>query len=104
MSTDVVEHVFWPRLLLSNCFQLLKPGGSIVVSTPYYGYFKNLAIALTNGWDSHHDPLLDYSRIKFFSVRTLSKLLLECGFRHLKWDRLGRCPLLWREMIVQARV
>ena len=104
ISTDVVEHVFLPRLLSANCFRLLKPAGTLVISTPYHGYAKDLGIALTNQWDHHHDPLWDYGHIKFWSVRTLSELLFESGFQDLEWRGVGRLPFLWNEMIIKARV
>jgi 2-polyprenyl-3-methyl-5-hydroxy-6-metoxy-1,4-benzoquinol methylase len=104
ISTDVVEHVFLPRLFAANCFRLLKPGGTIVISTPYHGYAKNLCIALTNEWDRHHDPLWDYGHIKFWSVPTLSELLFESGFQDLEWRGVGRFPLFWNEMVIRASV
>jgi SAM-dependent methyltransferase len=104
ISTDVVEHVFLPRLFAANCFRLLKPGGTIVISTPYHGYGKNLGIALANEWDRHHDPLWDYGHIKFWSVPTLSELLFESGFQDLEWRGVGRFPFFWNEMVIRARV
>ncbi len=104
ISTDVIEHVFLPRLFAANCRRLLKPTGTLVISTPYHGYAKNLGIALTGEWDRHHDPLWDYGHIKFWSVRTLSELLFEAGFQGLEWRGAGRFPLFWNEMIIRARV
>jgi len=37
--------------------RLLKPGGRLVLTTPYHGYVKNLAIAVLGRWDAHADPL-----------------------------------------------
>ena len=104
ISTDVIEHVFLPRLFAANCVRLLKPTGTLVISTPYHGYAKNLGIALTGEWDRHHDPLWDYGHIKFWSVRTLSELLFEAGFQGLEWRGVGRFPLFWNEMIIRAQV
>jgi SAM-dependent methyltransferase len=104
ISTDVVEHVFLPRLFAANCFRLLKPSGTLVMSTPYHGYAKNLGIALTDEWDRHHDPLWDYGHIKFWSVPTLSELMFESGFQDLEWCGIGRFPFFWNEMVIRAHV
>src|SRR5438034_210585 len=55
LSLEVVEHLYSPHKLANSAFGLLRPGGSVVVSTPYHGYWKNLAISLANKWDSHFD-------------------------------------------------
>lgn len=75
ISTDVIEHIFLPRKYVANCFKLLRPGGILVMTTPYHGYAKNLAIALANRWDNHLQPLRDFGHIKFWSVDSLSSLL-----------------------------
>ena len=40
VSTEVVEHLYRPRRLIQNAFQLLKPSGYFITSTPYHGYVK----------------------------------------------------------------
>lgn len=103
LTTDVIEHVFAPRGMASNCFRLLKPGGRAIIATPYHGYLKDVAIAVTNSWDYHVNPLWDFGHIKFWSVDTMSTLLFEAGFENLEWQGVGRAPYLWREMIFEAR-
>lgn len=102
ISTEVIEHVYDPRGLVRNAFALLKPRGVLVMTTPYHGYLKNLLIAVMGKTDSHFNPLADYGHIKFFSVDTLSKLLLEAGFTDLEFTGAGRFPYLWKSMIVKA--
>jgi hypothetical protein len=52
--------------------------------------------------DRHHTVLLDGGHIKFFSVKTLSQLMLEEGFTTLKFKFAGRLPYLWKGMLVSA--
>jgi 2-polyprenyl-6-hydroxyphenyl methylase/3-demethylubiquinone-9 3-methyltransferase len=104
ISTEVIEHIYLPRKFIANCFRLLKRGGILVVSTPYNGYWKNLAIAALDGCDRHWDPLWDFGHIKFWSVDTLSRLLYEAGFEQVQWTGAGRVPYLWKNMIFKARV
>lgn len=68
-----------------------------------HGYWKNLAIALTNQFDRHVSPLWDHGHIKFWSKKTLSELLRETGFVNLSIHQVGRVPVLAKAMIVAAR-
>jgi len=99
VSLEVVEHVYDPRRLARTVFDLLEPGGTAIISTPYHGFWKNLALALTNKWDQHLNPLWDHGHIKFWSIATLSALLREAGFAHLRFRRVGRVPMLAKSMI-----
>jgi 2-polyprenyl-6-hydroxyphenyl methylase/3-demethylubiquinone-9 3-methyltransferase len=81
-----------------------EPGALAIVSTPYHGYWKNLALSLVPGaWDRHHDPLWDHGHIKFWSRRTLRALLIRAGFNAVRFERLGRIPTLAKSMIAVAR-
>lgn len=80
MSLEVVEHCFLPKVYAKTIFNLLEPGGKAILSTPFHGYWKNFIIALTGNFDRHVDPLWDYGHIKFWSVKTISRLLMESGF------------------------
>jgi 2-polyprenyl-6-hydroxyphenyl methylase/3-demethylubiquinone-9 3-methyltransferase len=103
ISTETIEHVALPRPFVRNAFDALKPGGTLVVSTPYHGYLKNVATAVLARADSHYDPLWDYGHLKFFSVRTLAHLLWDAGFTDLEYTGAGRVPYFWKSMVVRAR-
>lgn len=100
VSTEVIEHLYAPRSFGRGCFKALKPGGKLVLTTPYHGYLKNLALALLNKWDRHANPLWDGGHIKLWSRKTLSSLLTEAGFVHLQFRGAGRVPYLWMGMIM----
>jgi len=59
----VIEHLFLPRALLRFAAKVLKPSGSLILSTPYHGYLKNLALALTGKLDKHFTVLWDGGHI-----------------------------------------
>jgi 2-polyprenyl-3-methyl-5-hydroxy-6-metoxy-1,4-benzoquinol methylase len=102
-SLEVVEHVYAPRQFAKCLFDLLEPGGMAIVSTPYNGYLKNLAIALLGEYDRHYTALWDNGHIKFWSIKTLGQLLMEAGFEDIKFLRVGRIPILAKSMIAIAR-
>ena len=103
ISSDVVEHLYRPSDLLQATFALLKPRGHLLLGTPYHGYLKNLALAVTGRMDSHFSALHDGGHIKFFSVNTLSRLMMSHSFEDLSFSFYGRAPWLWKNMICHAR-
>jgi 2-polyprenyl-6-hydroxyphenyl methylase/3-demethylubiquinone-9 3-methyltransferase len=103
LSLEVVEHVYYPRKFAATLFSLVRPGGLAIVSTPYHGYLKNVAMALSGKLDSHFTALWDEGHIKFWSILTLKKLLLEAGFGRISFQRVGRIPVFAKSMIAVAR-
>jgi 2-polyprenyl-3-methyl-5-hydroxy-6-metoxy-1,4-benzoquinol methylase len=100
VSTEVIEHLFSPHLLPICARGVLRPGGYLVVTTPYHGYLKNLALSIFDHWDFHHNPLRHGGHIKFWSRATLSQLLSENGFRVIGFSGVGRVPYLWKSMVL----
>lgn len=103
VSTEVIEHLYRPRELPRFAREVLQPGGYLIVSTPYHGYWKNLVLCLLGKWDRHHDPMWDGGHIKFWSPDTLIRLLAEEGFAVQGFRGVGRLPYLWKSMILVAR-
>jgi 2-polyprenyl-3-methyl-5-hydroxy-6-metoxy-1,4-benzoquinol methylase len=103
MCVEVIEHLYDPRLFTRRIFEVLRPGGWLIVSTPYHGYVKNLALAVTGMMDRHYTALWDGGHIKFWSRATLTQLLVECGFRGVQFEGAGRLPWLWKSMLLIAR-
>jgi 2-polyprenyl-3-methyl-5-hydroxy-6-metoxy-1,4-benzoquinol methylase len=103
VSTEVIEHLFSPHLLPRYAHGLLSEQGYLVISTPYHGYLKNLALSVLNKWDKHHTALWHGGHIKFWSKATLSQLLHENGFDVTGFIGVGRVPLFWKSMILIAR-
>jgi 2-polyprenyl-6-hydroxyphenyl methylase/3-demethylubiquinone-9 3-methyltransferase len=102
ISLEVVEHLYAPRVFARTLFDLIEPSGTVIVSTPYHGYWKNLALALTGRLDHHFTALWDHGHIKFWSMATLRQLLREAGFHSITFRRVGRVPALAKSMIAIA--
>lgn len=103
LSVEVVEHVFDPRGFVKSCVGALKPGGTLVLTTPYHGYLKNLALSVAGKWDFHLNPLWDGGHIKFWSRDTLGKLMTEMGLVDIKFGGFGRVPYIWMGMVMSGR-
>ena len=103
LCLEVIEHLYFPRRLAEAAFSLLEPGRTFVLSTIYHGYLKNIALAVFGQFDRHYDPLWDHGHIKFFTRRTLTKILTEAGFTDIVIRRPDIIPQFSRSMIISAR-
>jgi 2-polyprenyl-6-hydroxyphenyl methylase/3-demethylubiquinone-9 3-methyltransferase len=102
VSLEVLEHLYFPRKLFQQAFRVLRPGGRLILSTPYHGYWKNLALAVAGHWDKHANVDWDGGHIKFFSFRSATKMAEEVGFRGVRCFGVGRLPYLWMSMFLVA--
>jgi 2-polyprenyl-3-methyl-5-hydroxy-6-metoxy-1,4-benzoquinol methylase len=102
LSLEVIEHIYSPRDYVKTIYDLLEKKGKVIISTPYHGYLKNLALALTGKMDAHFTALWDGGHIKFWSIKTISTILKEAGFTDLRFEFAGRggFPLFAKSMIV----
>lgn len=104
LCTEVIEHLYDPRALLRFARAVLRgaPEGRLILSTPYHGYLKNLTLALLGKLDDHFTALWDGGHVKFFSRKTLQRMLEDEGFRVVSFAGAGRVPYLWKSMILCA--
>lgn len=63
LCTQVLEHVPRPWELMSECYRVIKPGGYLILSAPFY-------------WPLHEEPW-DFFRYTKHGLRSLS---VEAGF------------------------
>src|SRR5262245_23448519 len=102
LSLEVLHHCAYPRKISQKVFELLEPGGMLIVAVTYHSYLKNLALALAGQLDQHFNALWDAGPLKFFSVRTLDVLLRDVGFRKPQFHRVGRIPVFAKSLIAVA--
>jgi len=102
VSTEVIEHLYAPHELVRYCWDALNPGGTLVISTPYHGYLKNLLFGVLGVWDRHFTVGWHGGHIKFYSRKTLTALLEQQGFRVVRFVGVGRLPWLWKSMLITA--
>lgn len=104
ISTEVIEHLLYPKELVRAAKKCLKPNGRLILTTPYHGYLKNLVLALSGKMDTHFNPLWDGGHIKFFSVSTLRELLATENYTGIKFKFSGRVPFLWKSMLCSCSI
>ena len=98
-SSEVIEHVFDIRAYLSEIHRVVKPGGLLMLTTPYHGVAKNVTLAL-RGFERHYDPY--HGHIRFFTVKSLHKCLRDYGFEPKFFAGIGRFWPLYKTMFVSA--
>jgi len=99
VSFELIEHLLEPRALLRGAHLALVPNGSLVLSTPYHGMAKNLAIAALR-FEKHF--AVDGEHVRFFTDSALRALLDEAGFEVNEVSHLGRFRPVWANTIVWA--
>lgn len=104
VSLEVIEHLYDPAALMRFAKTAVRPGGRLIVSTPYHGYLKNLALSVTDGWDGHWDPLWHGGHIKFWSKKTLRRVGESEGLALDRFIGAGRMPWMWKSLIAVFRV
>jgi len=102
-SLEVVEHLYSPREYARRILDALEPGGYLILSTPFHGYWKNLSLVLSGSFDKHFSPLWDHGHIKFWSPTTLKQLLQESGFQDVAFTFAGRFYPFSKSMVAVAR-
>jgi len=101
---DVIEHLYSPRQFVRRAYAALRPGRILIVTTPYWGYLKNLVLAITNRIDRALTSLWEGGHIKHWSYRTLRTLLTEQVFAFVAFHGAGRkIPYLWSSMVMVVR-
>jgi SAM-dependent methyltransferase len=77
LCAETLEHVRDVQLLLSEIRRVLRPGGTLAVTTPAHSRLTGLKL-LVRGFDNGFDPLSPH--LRFFTKRSLARLLGEMGY------------------------
>ena len=77
LCAETLEHVRDVQLLLSEARRVLEPNGLLALTTPAHGRLTGLAV-LARGFEHEFDPMSPH--LRFFSRRSLGRLLGEMGF------------------------
>lgn len=105
ISTEVIEHLYSPDNFIELCTRILGNSNhkELILTTPYNGYLKNLLISIFDKWDHHLNPLWEGGHIKFWSKKTITKLLNQHKIEVLDIVGCGRTLYLWKSMLIHAK-
>src|SRR3954452_19196129 len=77
LCAETLEHVRDVQLFLSELRRVLRPGGTLAVTTPAHSRLTVLRL-LARGWESEFEPLSPH--LRFLTRRSLARLLDDLGF------------------------
>lgn len=99
--TEVIEHLFDVGATLREFRRILRPQGLLLLTTPYHGFLKNIAVAC-GAFERHYS--VTGPHIRFFTQRSLGSCLRQAGFEPLRWAGFGRGWPLYKSFFVASRV
>jgi 2-polyprenyl-3-methyl-5-hydroxy-6-metoxy-1,4-benzoquinol methylase len=98
---ETIEHVSDTAGWLSELRRVLRSGGSLLLSTPAHERLELLALALSGKrFERHFDPRADH--VRFYTRRTLARLLADFGFEQIELRAVGGLPGARRTLLASA--
>ena len=92
LACDVLEHLRTPEEVLSRLSEFVAPMGQLVISVPNIAY-AGVVAAMRNGIFDYSDKgQLDRTHVRFFTKRSIEKVLLDCGWSPRVWEA-NRVPV-----------
>lgn len=76
---DVLEHLPWPASVLRRYLELLKPGGSVMVSLPNVGLWSVRLSLMFGRFHYAESGVLDRTHLRFFTRSSAAELLRSAG-------------------------
>lgn len=97
LACDVLEHLRTPEDVLQRLSDCVAPMGRLVISVPNIAYAGVVAAMRHGIFDYSDKGQLDRTHVRFFTKRSLEKVLLECGWSPRMWEA-NRLPVECSEL------
>jgi 2-polyprenyl-3-methyl-5-hydroxy-6-metoxy-1,4-benzoquinol methylase len=93
VAGEVIEHQVDTVSFLLECRRVLRPGGSLLLTTPNLAYWRNVI----QWFRKQQFYFIDHragenGHVRYFAPCTAEKLLIECGFTVEKLFSVGDLP------------
>ncbi len=89
VAADVIEHLVQPADLLADIRAVLSPDGFAIVCVPNVGHWYPRVRTALGVFDYDQRGILDRTHLRFFTRRTIRKLVERSGFRIRRLEAVG---------------
>ncbi len=89
LMADVLEHLGKPEALLEECKDVLNPEGSVMLCVPNIGHWYPRSRATLGMFDYDQRGILDATHLRFFTRRSIRKLVERSGFTVRRMEPVG---------------
>jgi SAM-dependent methyltransferase len=93
ICSHVLEHICYPDQLLKDIWEVLSPGGILVVALPNLMHYKSRLELLKGNFNYQESGLWDYTHFRWYTFKTGRELLEKNNFQLLTADVSGRPPM-----------
>ncbi|HML57772.1 MAG TPA: class I SAM-dependent methyltransferase [Ferruginibacter sp.] len=81
ICSHVLEHIVYPRQLISDIHKVLKPGGVFIVALPNLMHYKSRIKLLKGDFEYADAGIWDYTHVKWYTFKSAQNLLKSFGFQ-----------------------
>lgn len=89
VAADVLEHVIDPHSLLTDITSRLVPGGRVMISVPNISHWYPRTRIAIGRFDYDQRGPLDQGHVRFFTRRSLERLIKAAGLRIVERSTVG---------------
>ena len=100
IANDVIEHLENPWNFLQSIRKKMRnENSSIVLSIPNIRYLGNLKeLLIKKDWEYKESGILDITHLRFFTKKSMIRLLKECGFEIEKIEGIN--SIIYRKLLL----
>lgn len=103
VCNDVIEHLADPESFLASIRGKMKPGACLVASIPNVRYWNNIKeLMFQRDWRYRDEGILDRTHLRFFTEKSLHRLMLEQGYEQPLVQGINR--LRWQKNLLLSLV
>jgi SAM-dependent methyltransferase len=94
ICSHVIEHIAYPKNLLTDIKQRLASNGILIVALPNIMHYQSRSKLLMGDFNYRESGIWDYTHLRWYTFKTGKELLTNNGFNLIKSFVSGDIPML----------